>query len=532
MKPGIACLLNKRWYYLSSLIISLLICVGCEGTHPTLPVSDPLADLYPVDGNVDFSSFADVYEETLTFRDVSNLSSIKATHLRWIVLNDDRDLYIALEWTDGTWNNGYTFEGPTDFDGIQILIDNDGNGRHETGEDKRMLIAASVGAYYMDQYASEGDGDDLIGDGFGWLRYHEELQTYQAEFLFPLTGDARGEDGDISDITRMNIILFDHIVLEVSSGNTAFLNPNLTNSRGWPKVSVYPVDPLSRESIPDGLTGLIVFISTHEDEKGEIYTFDPQSRITTRITDNDLYEENVSLSHDRTKIAFHATTDKLDYTQYEIYTINVDGSELTRLTDNTVLDGHPGWSPDDTKIAYASFRDEKASVIVMTSDGTEIADLTQPQFDDNDPDWLPDGRIVFKTDRFSALPELRIAVMDDTGDNVKQVTFMDGVVDHDPMGDMQYTVFERLMKSANYATDVTSIFTPWNIIEASLDGSEERSLVADVWINWLPVYDPSGQYIVYLKTHGYTDARLITRDGKDLGRLIPDITRLTYIDWK
>jgi len=168
----------------------------------------------------------------------------------------------------------------------------------------------------------------------------------------------------------------------------------------------------------------------------------------------------------------------------------------------------------------------------MTSEGTEIADLTPPHFDDNDPDWLPDGRIIFKTDCYSTLPELRIAVMDDTGDNVKQVTFVDGVVDHDPVGNMNHTVFERLMKSTDYATDITSLFTPWNIVEARLDGSEEQTLVADVWINWLPVYDPSGEYIVYLKTHGYAEARLITREGKDLGRFIPNITRLNYIDWK
>jgi hypothetical protein len=447
-------------------------------------------------------------------------------------MNDDRELYIALEWTDDTFNNGYTFSGPTDFDGVQLLIDNDGNGVYEDGEDKRALITATVGAYYIDQYVSEGDKTDFIGDGCAWLSYDANARRYQAEFRFPLATDARGEDADVTDATRINILLYEHYEPEQGTGSIALLNSNLSDTSGWPRLPVHSVDPLPREDIPDNLTGLIVFVSDHDDERGEIYTFDPANGAVLRVTSNELCEDNVSLSHDRTKIAFHGTPDRNDFTKYEIYAIDVDGSGLTQLTDNSILDGHPGWSPDDSEIAYASFRDSKASIVVMTSDGEEVADLTPPQYDDNDPDWLPDGRIIFKTDRFTVLPELRIAVMDENGANVRQVTATSSVVDHDPMGDATHAVFERLMAATDYATDIEALFTPWNIIEVSLDGSEERTLVANVWVDWLPVYDPTGQYVVHLRNVGYTEARLITREGKDLGRLIPHITRLRYIDWK
>jgi hypothetical protein len=59
-----------------------------------------------------------------------------------------------------------------------------------------------------------------------------------------------------------------------------------------------------------------------------------------------------------------------------------------------------------------------------------------------------------------------------------------------------------------------------------------RSTATFSWVNWLPVHDPSGQYLVYLKSVGYTDARLMTKDGRDLGRRIPDDTKVRYIDWK
>jgi len=88
------------------------------------------------------------------------------------------------------------------------------------------------------------------------------------------------------------------------------------------------------------------------------------------------------------------------------------------------------------------------------------------------------------------------------------------------------------IKGTHYATDVEAFFSPWDIVEARLDGGAEQTLISDGWINWLPVYDPSGQYICYLKGSGYTAAYLMTRNGKQLGRFIPSITRMAYIDWK
>ena len=100
------------------------------------------------------------------------------------------------------------------------------------------------------------------------------------------------------------------------------------------------------------------------------------------------------------------------------------------------------------------------------------------------------------------------------------------------MGDTTWTLFERFNKATNYSTDPETGFTPWDIIEAKLDGSQEKILVNDGWVNWLPVYSPDSRYIVYLKNLPYTSAHIMTRAGRDLGRLIPDITTIRYIDWK
>lgn len=515
-----------------SLVALAAACGGGAAAPPALPT--PLAALHPVDGSFDLAAFADVEAVAVEMRNGFG-TLVRTTNLRWAILNDDRHLYIAVEWGDDTFNHGYDLVlGPTDFDGVKLLFDGNGDGALESGEDARIVIAATVGSLYVDQHLTAGDESDEIGDGFASLRYHAPTQTYQAEFLVPLAPDAAIEDGPFTAATRYSILLYDAVDPAVGTGNFGTPHGTGPSTLSWPLLPLVDAGPHDHPELPTDLTGLIAFASTHEEPIGEIYTFDPATGAVTRVTnDPTLYKDNVSLSHDRTRIAFHGSPDRLDLANYEIYTVHVDGSNLTRLTNNAILDGHPGWSPDDTRLAYASFRDGgAASIVVMTADGTELADLTPAGADDNDPDYLPDGRLVFKTDRFTAMPQVRIAVMNADGTGVSQLTDTAGVSDHDPVGDGVFAVFERFSKDTDYSTDVETTFVPWDLVEVRLDGSGERVLLSDGWVNWLPVYDPGGRYLVHLKSVGHTAAHLLTREGRDLGRLIPNITRLTYIDWK
>jgi hypothetical protein len=470
---------------------------GDNGGNGAMP--PPLGETYPIDGVVDFSDFDMVYERDVEIRDNAGQGVVvKTITVRWAITNDDRNIYFAFEWTDDTYDHDYDINlGPLIFDGIKLRFDNDGNGTLEDGEDERTVIAASVGSQYVDQHASSGDETDLIGDGFSRLSYNQNTTIYGAEFLFPLTSDAEGEDADLSNLTRYNFILFDKVDLHNGTGNMGSAYGMDNDSTTWPDLPLIAAEPHDYPEIPSGLTGLIVFLSDHEESNREIYSFDPSTGTVSRVTDMPgLFKENVSLSHDRTKIAFHGADDRDDYASYEIYVIDIDGTNLIQLTNNTILDGHPGWSPDDARIVYASFRDAgQASIVIMEAEtGNEIEDLTDPGVDDNDPDYLPDGRIIFKTDRFSVLPQLRIAVMNDDGSGVLQLTHIDDVVDHDPVGDSTYTIFERLTKGIDFATNVEAIFSPWDIVEAQLDGGGEQTLLSDGWINWLPVYDPTKLY--------------------------------------
>ncbi len=464
--------------------------------------------------------------------------TVATINVEWGVLNDDRNIYLAVRWDDPTRNNTFEFvNGPVDFDGIRLILDSDLSGTVNDNDDVHVLVAAGPTSQYIDQHRiGSSDVDDIVGDGLARLRYDVGTARYSAEFLLPRTADSAGQDGTIDSTTPFNLVFTDNLVIASLTGNVGTLFASQQSSTAWETFNLSSGGVFVHPDIPAGLTGLIAFISEHDvPGNGEIYTFDPATGVVVRVTNlPDLFKDNLSLSHGRDRIAFHGAPAADAFAQFEIYSVNVDGSALTQLTSNNILDGHPAWSPDDSRIAYVSFREPGAeSIVVMSADGLEIAELSEPGIADNDPDYTPDGRLVFKTNRFSAAPNLRIAVMDEDGTNVVQVTDITGQSDHDPVADNTSTVFERFTRDTEFSTDPDFAFVGWNIVQAQLDGSGETTLLDDGWINWLPVYDPSAQFITYQKTVGaFTELRLMGRSGEEFGRLVPDITRIRYTDWK
>jgi len=507
------------------------------------PLPDALAQSHPIDGVVKWGALTVPKTYALDWKsDLGAGAVVGTTSLRVAFTNDDRELYVALEWDDATWNHEFDNElGPIDFDGVLFQLDVDGDGVYETGEDQRAVIAASVASQYVDGHtiAPESETDD-VQDGQGKLAYDDASGLYTCEMRFPFSDDADGLDGDLTADTRFNVVLFDHAepgAVGGATGNAAGLSGlggAGADSSAWPKLPLADVGDFLHLDPPDDLTGTIVFISTHDVSNGEIYAFDPQTGATMQVTDEPaLWKDNVSLSHDRTRVAFHGSTTPEDPATWEIYAAMLDGTGLAKLTDDAFLNAHPAWSPDDEHIAYGSRRDDPDfSIVVMTALGVELDDLTPPGVDDNDPEYLPDGRLVFKTDRFSGGDDRHIALMDEDGGNLVRLTDVAGGSDHDPTGDGATALFERFPYPGPFYANPDYGFLSWPIVRIGLDGTSEKTLIDDGWLNALPVYDPTGKWFVYLKGQGYNDAHIASRGGEDHGRLIPGQSSIRYVDWK
>ncbi len=147
---------------------------------------------------------------------------------------------------------------------------------------------------------------------------------------------------------------------------------------------------------PVGLWSKVVFISTRDEDRGELYTADGDGGNLFRVTADGAIDAVPEFNRGGTQIVFASFRDW----DMEIYKISPDGSGRTRLTHQSGTDYAPTWSPDGTRIAFYSWRDGNAEVYRMNADGSGVTRLTQNPAYDAYPAWSPEGtRIAFVSDR-------------------------------------------------------------------------------------------------------------------------------------
>ena len=100
-------------------------------------------------------------------------------------------------------------------------------------------------------------------------------------------------------------------------------------------------------------------------DKYDIYTANADGSGTQRLTHNNVYTAEGTLSPDGKTIVFTSLKDG----DLDIYTMNVDGSDVRRLTNTPGYDGGPFFSPDGKRIVYRAYH---------PSDSTELAEYREP----------------------------------------------------------------------------------------------------------------------------------------------------------
>jgi serine/threonine protein kinase len=208
-----------------------------------------------------------------------------------------------------------------------------------------------------------------------------------------------------------------------------------------PTSTPTPIPPTSTPA-PIPLLGRLVFHrnpGSHDLSDNEIYVYDIQRGLTTRLTDNAFNDWIPRWSPDGGRIAFTSNRDNEDSQNYDVWVMSADGSypqryistaawdeysawspldngeiaiattadnnseihvgagrDLRRLTFNTIRDEWPTWSPDGKQIAHSNYQFDKGDIYVtdVTNGATDW--LYGTEGDDNQPAWSPDSRwIVF-----------------------------------------------------------------------------------------------------------------------------------------
>lgn len=144
----------------------------------------------------------------------------------------------------------------------------------------------------------------------------------------------------------------------------------------------------SVNDVDTALSGDLLFYRVYygmANEPGEIFKLNLATGVETQLTN---FSVNGTLPKDtdnpgwnptKTKIIFNSTKDN---PKTEIYTANPDGSSVVRLTNNSLEDYNPKFSPDGTKIAFIRIvpttngATDPAELVVMNADGTNQTIIT------------------------------------------------------------------------------------------------------------------------------------------------------------
>ncbi len=110
-------------------------------------------------------------------------------------------------------------------------------------------------------------------------------------------------------------------------------------------------------------------------------------------------------------------------TGLEIYSVAPDGSDLRRLTENDVFDNDPTVSPDGRYIAFARRVEGRGQIFSMRVDGTQVRRLTRDKRRNRLPTWAPGGhRLAFTSADAEGLNR-EIFTVSSKGESKRRLTY-------------------------------------------------------------------------------------------------------------
>lgn len=128
------------------------------------------------------------------------------------------------------------------------------------------------------------------------------------------------------------------------------------------------------------------FISDR-DGNNEIYRYDLASGEELRLTSTAAREKYTSWAPDSRSIVYTASEEGLEYN--DVYRVDVQTQAITRITDDQKLYEEICVSPDGKKIAFHAQRNGQHHIFTMSIDGTEERQITRVEAYHGEPEWIP-----------------------------------------------------------------------------------------------------------------------------------------------
>lgn len=145
---------------------------------------------------------------------------------------------------------------------------------------------------------------------------------------------------------------------------------------------------------------LIVY-EGNDGEAMNVYTIDPDTKESTKLTSAESYDGQPAWSPDRDRIIYISDAGQSQNVT-DLYTMARDGSDVQRLTSTPdAAERSPKYAPDGSRIAMSLLRDDQYYLATLAPDGTDEQILAGPYQFVEFPSWRRDGREIY----FAAIGE-------------------------------------------------------------------------------------------------------------------------------
>ena len=246
-----------------------------------------------------------------------------------------------------------------------------------------------------------------------------------------------------------------------------------------------------------------------DDKEYQVYTFNLDGTNVRRI--NNKGGDACSFYYpDGKKLIWTSTRDNLDmpagnysdandYPQgAELYTSDLDGSHVVRMTNNKVYDAEVTVSPDGKWILFGRQIDGKMDLYTMRPDGSEVFQVTHtPDWQEGGAQWMPDGKtIIYRAwkiqDQGQRGMPMQIFTIKPDGTDMKQITSEAGTNwAPAPAPDGRHFVFVKLLPPRNFEVFMMDIVS-----------GEQRRLTYNDAFDGFPAISPGGHWMGFSSSRG------------------------------
>lgn len=259
---------------------------------------------------------------------------------------------------------------------------------------------------------------------------------------------------------------------------------------------------------PDGKS-MICNAKMADDKDYRVYTFNLDGTDVRRI--NNVGADACSFYFpDGKKLIWTSTRDRLDmkpgnysdsndYPQgAELYTSDLFGKNVVRLTNNNVYDAEVTVSPDGQWILFGRQIDGKMDLFRMRPDGTGVFQITHtPDWQEGGAQWMPDGKtIIYRAwkiqDQGQRGMPMQVFTIKPDGTGMKQITSEVGTNwAPAPAPDGRHFAFVKMLPPGNF-----------EVFMMDLVSGEQTRLTDNDAFDGFPAISPDGHWMGFSSSRG------------------------------